>query len=136
MTITTQQLNDPPAGILLLAEQKPAAILALECTQDLVQLVPGGGVGLPLQPSACMRITEPLMPAGIVPPDDIFQAFHALTMLAQNDHVNPMFLSPQHLIPKPVMSLADIAAQLVQILLPIYNQSGIIKVHVIPDIKF
>jgi hypothetical protein len=55
-------------------------------------------------------------------------------MLAQDNHADSVLLGPQHLIPETVMSLADIAAELRQVLFPVYNQTGIIIVHIIPDI--
>ena len=63
------------------------------------------------------------------------QALDTFPVFTQDYNFNSVLISPQYLIPESVMALADITAKLCQILLSVYNHPGIIKVHIIPDVK-
>ena len=57
-------------------------------------------------------------------------------MLTQNHDLNASLLRSDKLCPEPVMLLADISAQLLQILLPVNHQPRIIQGLVVATVQF
>jgi hypothetical protein len=75
------------------------------------------------------------MLAGILPEVDILQVIDIWTMLTQDDYLDARLLSPEQFSSESLMLLADISAELLQILLAVDDQPPVIERLIISDIE-
>jgi hypothetical protein len=117
-----QYLHDPAPGLSLVAELKPDAIFLFHGVQHPKKF----------PPVHCLwRCRFP----GIIPEVNILKALNTSTMLTQDHDLNASLLRSDKLCPEPVMLLADIPAQLLQILLPVNHQPRIIQGLVVATVQ-